>query len=125
MKKNMTLNKIIKTRAGEEQTMLTSRYDKQALKELKYNLNHKPLSIFDFMTLADIYNVHYTVTLTVLTEDKYHISVIKKEDFSIGSINEFVVQAFPHVNKLHYDAFMTLDELNDYLSSYHCKLEIK
>lgn len=122
--KDMTLNKIIKSRAKKERKDLTARYDKQALKELKYNLKHKPLTLLEFITLADIYDVEYSVTLTTKHIDMYHISVVEKEDFNINMIEEFIITTFPEA-KIMYDPFMTLEEIKNSLSIYSTTIEIK
>ncbi len=122
-KKNMQLNKIIINNARQEIDYIVELYGQENVMNIKKKVKREPLTIFEFYILADVYNVDYKVSLEYITEDKTSILIIKRDEFAIQDIDDFINERCGvNITNSHYK---TLKELQDFLYGFNIKINIK
>lgn len=122
-KKNMQLNKIIINNARQEEDYIVDLYGRESFMNMKKKVKREPLTIFEFYILADVYNIDYKVSLEYITEDKTSILIIKRDEFAIQDIDDFINErcGIKMINNHH----KTLKELQDFLYGFNVKINIE
>lgn len=123
MKNVMILNEMIIKNKGRERKHFTARFDKDAMDELMWNLNHNPLCIYEFTTLSYIYGINFTFIISIKLANKIEIKEITKDEYYPGCIGEYINS----IIKLDdIETFgMTFEDIQIYLSKHDGKIEVK
>lgn len=123
MKNKMILNDIIIKNRKREKLLFTARFDKDVIDELKWNVEHNPLTICEFTTLSYIYGIDFTFIIFIKRENKINAKEITKDEYYPGCIGEYINSI---VKDSPLDTFgLTFAEIQSYLYKYNGRIDVK